>query len=219
MVCETVNHFLLLYCTANNHLVVVRDEEESELEIFPSHLHGVVSPRVVKVNNETTVEKMVRAALPLFGIPSECQDMFQLTEMTLDKGVLERVMGPEEQPWEVLKATSRDSLRQMELTRFYLQRKEDPHGPTIALYVGNLPCNLSQRQYEQILIDILGSDNKYSSIGPIYYEYGALVITYINCEEAVRAFYTCRDAFVKEKNLIGTVLSFNQPDHYVPWFR
>jgi diacylglycerol kinase (ATP) len=65
-------------------------------------------------------------------------------------------MALDEQPWELLKATSKDSLRQMELTRFYLQRKEDPHGPNIALYIGNLPTNLNQRQYEQILLDHLG---------------------------------------------------------------
>ena len=43
----------------------------------------------------------------------------------------------------------------MELTRFYLQLKEDPHGPNVALFVGNLPPNLSQIQYEKILLDYL----------------------------------------------------------------
>ena len=43
----------------------------------------------------------------------------------------------------------------MELTRFYLQLKEDPHGPNVALFVGNLPPNLSQKQYETILLEYL----------------------------------------------------------------
>jgi hypothetical protein len=42
-----------------------------------------------------------------------------------------------------------------ELTRFYLQLKEDPHGPNVALFVGNLPPNLSHKQYETILLDYL----------------------------------------------------------------
>jgi diacylglycerol kinase (ATP) len=42
-----------------------------------------------------------------------------------------------------------------ELTRFYLQLKEDPHGPNVALFVGNLPSNLSHKQYETILLDYL----------------------------------------------------------------
>lgn len=49
-----------------------------------------------------------------------------------------------------------ESLRQNRMTRFYLQQKEDPHGPSISLFVGNLPTGLSQRQYEKILLDIIG---------------------------------------------------------------
>jgi len=41
------------------------------------------------------------------------------------------------------------------MTRFYLKQKEDPHGPHLSLYIGNLPSNLSQRQYEHILLDII----------------------------------------------------------------
>lgn len=49
-----------------------------------------------------------------------------------------------------------DSLRQNRMTRFYIQQIEDPHGPSISLFVGNLPSSLSQRQYEKILLDIIG---------------------------------------------------------------
>ena len=42
------------------------------------------------------------------------------------------------------------------MTRFYLKELKDPHGTHIALYVGNLPTGLSQRQYEKILLDIIG---------------------------------------------------------------
>lgn len=37
-----------------------------------------------------------------------------------------------------------------------MRQKDDPHGPNIAVYVGNLPTGLSQRQYEKILLDIVG---------------------------------------------------------------
>jgi len=42
------------------------------------------------------------------------------------------------------------------MTRFYLQQKQDPHGPRISLFIGNLPTGLAQRQYEKILLDIIG---------------------------------------------------------------
>ena len=54
-------------------------------------------------------------------------------------------------------------MRLMELTRFYLQLKEDPHGPNVALFVGNLPPNLNQKEYEKILLEYL-DNGKISSI-------------------------------------------------------
>ena len=48
-----------------------------------------------------------------------------------------------------------DSLRQNRMTRFVIQPKEDPHGH-ITMFIGNLKPGLSQRQYEKVLIDIIG---------------------------------------------------------------
>jgi len=70
--------------------------------------------------------------------------------------VTERVLDFDEKPLDIIKNIGQESLRQMELMRFYLQLKQDPHGPNIALFVGNLPTNLSQRTYENILMTFLG---------------------------------------------------------------
>lgn len=70
--------------------------------------------------------------------------------------VSERVLQRDEKPWEIVKSLGKDSIRQMELMRFYLQLKQDPHGPNLALFVGNLPPNLSQRNYENLLTEFLG---------------------------------------------------------------
>ena len=48
-----------------------------------------------------------------------------------------------------------ESIRQSRMTRYLIKQKEDPHGPQIAMYIGNLPTALSQRQYEKILLDII----------------------------------------------------------------
>lgn len=118
------------------------------------------------------------------------------------------------------------------MTRFYLQQLEDPHGSNIALFVGNLPSKLSQRQYEKILVDIIGkgenrchpvptlirrsihssffpsfiSENKFTSLGPIYYEYGSLVITFTNIETAIKVFYLLRESSFEDKNLLVLLL-------------
>jgi diacylglycerol kinase (ATP) len=76
--------------------------------------------------------------------------------------VSERVLDEDQRPWLILRQLGKDSIRQMELMRFYLQLRQDPHGPNLALFVGNLPPNLSQRNYENVLTDFLGKGTTYS---------------------------------------------------------
>lgn len=64
-----------------------------------------------------------------------------------------------------MKQLGKDSIRQMELMRFYLQLKQDPHGPNVALFVGNLPPNLSERNYETILNEYLGKGSSGENLG------------------------------------------------------
>lgn len=70
--------------------------------------------------------------------------------------VTERVLEQNEQPWKIMKQVGKESIYRMHLMRFYLQLKQDPHGTTIALFVGNLPKNFSERNYETFLTEILG---------------------------------------------------------------
>lgn len=51
--------------------------------------------------------------------------------------------------------SEQDSLQRNRMTRFYLKQKEDPHGPSISLFVGNLPTGWAQRQYEKLLLDFI----------------------------------------------------------------
>ena len=48
--------------------------------------------------------------------------------------------------------------------------------------------------------------NPFVSIGPIYYEYGSVVITYDNNEAAVKAFNSLKGALFEEKNLLVMLL-------------
>lgn len=141
--------------------------------------------------------------------------------------VTERVLAHAEKPWRIMQQIRKESIHQMLKTRFYLQEKEDPHGSNIALFIGNLPQNLSQRQYHSILMSFIGEgmvissvlqlwltlgkrevllDNPFTSIGIIYYEYGAVVITYDNNETAVAAFNSLKVAVFDDKNLLVMLL-------------
>jgi len=46
-------------------------------------------------------------------------------------------------------------------------------------------------------------ENRFSSIGPIYYEYGSMVIIYEDLDTAVKALYILREVKYEDKLLLG----------------
>ncbi len=90
-----------------------------------------------------------------------------------------------------------------------MELRNDPHGPDVSLFIGNLPANLSQKQYEEILQEFLQNSlgAQFSSIGPIYYEYGSLVITFDNSEDAVLGYEALRVCKYEDKKLLGKIHS------------
>lgn len=188
--------------------------DEGVVRVYPGKLQNDTIENlfvVVPVNNESTCNDVIAEALTLFGLTDSRTADYRLVEMLLDRGVTERSLSPDERPWQIMKQVGRDSIRQMNDLRFYVQHKKDPHGPSVALFIGNLPQALSQRNYEQIVTKYCGEENKYSSIGPIYYEYGSVVITFEDNIKAVRAFYNLRETMLEEKRLQVLLLPNIEP--------
>ncbi|GBP52500.1 Diacylglycerol kinase theta [Eumeta japonica] len=176
-----------------------------EVRVYPGRIAGAGDTYVtVPCGGDDTVADLMAAALERFGLdPSSATQDYRCSEILLDRGVSERVLEEEERPWRIVVRLARESVRRMELARFYLQPRRDPHGPTLALFVASLPPGLSERNYENILVEFLGTENKFTSIGPIYYEYGSMVITYEDASKAVRALYALREAKYEDKHLLG----------------
>ncbi|XP_055526312.1 diacylglycerol kinase theta isoform X2 [Wyeomyia smithii] len=183
-----------------------RENDHGFVRVYPGKLQVENAYVNIPVDNDTTVKDLIGESLKKFGLQGHQIEDYRCSEILLDRGVTERVLSWNERPWEIMKQLGKDSIRQMEMMRFYLQLKQDPHGPNLALFVGNLPPGLSQRNYEHILTEFLGFENKFSSIGPIYYEYGSLVITYENASKAVRAFQALRESKYEEKHLLVLLL-------------
>nr|CAD7198846.1 unnamed protein product [Timema douglasi] len=222
-----------------------KDCEAGESRVYPGKLPVSEAYCTIPVSSDITIADLIRESLGRFGLDNSKTEDYRMSEILLDRGVTERVLSWNERPWEIVKQLGKDSIRQMELMRFYLQLKQDPHGPNLALFVGNLPPNLSQRNYENMLIEFLGkvspsfgifydykfvsdllfesecvrvdirplysADNKFSSIGPIYYEYGSMVITYEDSNKAVRALYTLRESRYEDKHLLVMLLPSIEP--------
>ncbi|XP_045485156.1 diacylglycerol kinase theta isoform X2 [Pieris rapae] len=184
-----------------------------EVRVYPGRIAGAGDTFVtVPCTGDESVADLMASALERFGLdPSSATQDYRCSEILLDRGVSERVLEEDERPWRILVRLARDSVRRMELARFYLQPRRDPHGPTLALFVASLPPGLSERNYETILVEFLGADNKFTSIGPIYYEYGSMVITYEDASKAVRALYALREAKYEDKHLLVMLLPSIEP--------
>ncbi|XP_056632920.1 diacylglycerol kinase theta isoform X2 [Diorhabda sublineata] len=193
-----------------------RDNDSGEVRVYPGKLQVSQACCTVPVDSNTTVGGLISDALKKFSLEDGNAESYRCSEVLLDRGVTERVLSWNERPWEIMKQLGKDSIRQMELMRFYLQLKQDPHGPNLALFVGNLPPNLSERNYENILTDFLGKENKFSKIGPIYYEYGSMVITYEDSEKAVRALYILRESKYEDKQPLLVMLLPNIEPSMIP---
>ena len=205
-------------------LLGLRDNENDYgvIKVWARKLRVATPSLTIPVSSSITTEQVIGEALARFRLEGEPVGKYQLVKVTLESGrVTESVLNNDDIPWEVLKRRGFESVRLMELTRFYLQLKEDPHGPNVALFVGNLPPNLNQKQYETILLEYLDdgkpplwfakqlklflSENKFTSIGPIFYEYGSMVITFDSSHFAVIAYEILKNRLFDEKKLLGKV--------------
>jgi diacylglycerol kinase (ATP) len=113
--------------------------------------------QIIPVTNDTSVDDVMHASLVKFGLDPKDILRYRLVEVSLEKGAVhERTMDNQESPWEIVKNVARESVRRKENTRFYLQTKDEVYCSSVAIFVGNLPPNLSHKQYERILVDLLG---------------------------------------------------------------
>lgn len=138
---------------------------------------------------------------------------YELVEVLLDRGVTERKLDSEDQPLKLLQRARTESLSLHRLTRYYLHQKKDPHGSEFSLFISNLPPGYSQKQYETILLDILGKENKWTYFEVIYHEYGSLVISYPTGERAVKAMTILEED--RDKKILVLLLP-NIQAHMVP---
>ncbi|VDO17103.1 unnamed protein product [Haemonchus placei] len=101
------------------------------------------------------VQDALADALQNFGLDPSTWNRYNLIEVSLDRGVAERTCNFQENMLQLVRNLRKDSLRRYHVVRFYVQEKEDPHDH--AVFVGNLPVSLAQRQYERILLKLLGA--------------------------------------------------------------
>ncbi|KAH8849095.1 Diacylglycerol kinase theta [Schistosoma japonicum] len=192
-----------------------RNQDREYIQTFPGTLDQFTDvellPIQISVTRDTTVHDIIIQALKRFGLEHLDSGRFQLVETNLDRGLVERVMSPGERLWTILERVKRESVRALRLTRFYLQPIEESKGPVVTLFVGNLKKGLSQRLYERILLERLGIENKWDFIEVIYYDFGSLVLVYLNAERADEAYHILKQSTFEDRPILAMILPRLKP--------
>ncbi|KAH7726190.1 diacylglycerol kinasetheta [Aphelenchoides avenae] len=190
------------------------DPDKARVKVYGGWLRIPVTFTELLVTKDTDVQTVLSEALVNFGLDGTTWNKYNLIEVSLERGVAERTANPQENMLQLVRNLRKDSLRRYHVVRFYIQEKEDPHDH--AVFVGNLPPSLAQRQYERILLKLLGAKEKpFTAIGPIYFEYGSLIITFNTPKAASAAVQKLQNGTYEEKKLIVLCLP-NVQVHMLP---
>ncbi|CAF3757898.1 unnamed protein product [Rotaria socialis] len=193
------------------------DMDFDYVRVYPGILKTHDCFKVIKVTSSSTTSEVIAKALSDFGLTNVNAEKYSLVEVLLISNVnyTDRILEPNEYPLHVLRQQRKESVRSHRVTRFYLQHKDDPHGPSVSLFVGNLPPGpRTEKQYEKILFqDIFKSnkDLKWDNMDVIYYEHGAMVLVYNDSDRATRAYTILRQAYHDQKQLLVLMLPNIQP--------
>ncbi|KAI6190737.1 Diacylglycerol kinase [Aphelenchoides bicaudatus] len=190
------------------------DPDKAQIKVYGGWLRIPITFIELSITKDTLVQDVLCNALDEFGMDGSTWNKYSLIEVSLERGVAERTANPQENMLQLVRNLRKDSLRRYYVVRFYVQEKEDPHDH--AVFVGNLPPSLQQRRYERILLKLLGAKEKpFTAIGPIYFEYGSLIITFNTPKAATAAVQRLQNATYKDKKL--TVLCLpNVQTHMLP---
>uniref|UniRef100_A0A915EPV1 Diacylglycerol kinase theta n=1 Tax=Ditylenchus dipsaci TaxID=166011 RepID=A0A915EPV1_9BILA len=172
------------------------DPDKAAVKVYGGWLRIPVTFTEIVVDRVTLVQDLLTQALENFGMDGTTWSKYNLIEVSLERGVAERTANPQENMLQLVRNLRKDSLRRYYVVRFYIQEKDDPHDH--AVFVGNMPPSLAQRQYERILLKLLGAKEKpFTAIGPIYFEYGSLVITFNTPKLQLPLSKGCKMPFMK----------------------
>ncbi|XP_065844000.1 diacylglycerol kinase theta-like isoform X2 [Oscarella lobularis] len=183
------------------------DELEGDrgvLRVYPGMqgFSGRLNFKAVPVSRSTTVEETIRLALKKLKLKDESPKDYSLVQVSLHKGVKEKVLDRDACPWEILTSTKMLSLREVHATRFYLRKDSElTSSCTVNVFVGNFPKHCSEEWYRQKIKDILGDVDKEAHIGLVNPNNGVLFIEFFLPDTAARAVAVLKQTTVEKQQL------------------
>ncbi|XP_071810852.1 diacylglycerol kinase theta-like isoform X4 [Apostichopus japonicus] len=179
-----------------------RDAKNGTIKVYPGGISVPLEFAKISITNYISVEEITEMALHKFGLDEADPHEYDLIETILEHEIRERVMSREECPWPQLIKARQNSCREMKRIRYSLRLKgQEEKKCRTQIFVSSLPINLSEHRYEHIVRHLLkeATCKMFSSVGPIYAQYGSTVITFQNKDDALEAYNVLKDAVYDER--------------------
>ncbi|XP_077589720.1 diacylglycerol kinase theta [Stigmatopora nigra] len=160
----------------------------------------------VSVSEDSTAASVLAEVLGCPELLDEDTSGFDLREVLMNgRQVRSQTLTPQQNILEKLRDIRKESLRQMNQTRFYVAERWSQE-VQISLLIGGLPAQLSKEDYWQLLQEELSINSHLVEISHVYGTQGALALRVTCFYEAERLFMLAKETRVEDKPLVSFIV-------------
>ncbi|XP_061542464.1 diacylglycerol kinase theta-like isoform X3 [Phycodurus eques] len=160
----------------------------------------------VRVSEDSTAASVVAEVLRRPALQKDDVTRFDLQEVLMSgRRVRKQTLTPQQNILDKLHDIRKMSLRQMNLTRFYVAERQS-QAQQVSLLIGGLPPLLSKEQYWQLMQEQLIVKSHLVDISHVYASQGAVGLRLSCLSEAERVFMLAKDTDVDDKWLTSLVI-------------
>eukprot|EP00795_Rhopilema_esculentum_P008071 gene8071-13987_t len=182
------------------------DIKHGTLTIYRGDIPAKQPSVIVEVNLRTPAWRIVERALSLFEIENAKMERYCLVELQMQpNGVDERYVEDEDCVWEDYIGRRKLSIARTHSIRYYLQPVASRARKT-SLFIGNLPYNLTNAQYEASVTEIMGEFVPDCIIEYSFPLYGAIVIEFPSIDSLISGYFRLKDASINERRIYVKII-------------
>ncbi|XP_033871675.3 diacylglycerol kinase theta-like [Acipenser ruthenus] len=183
-----------------------KPKESEVLKIYAGWLKLGVAYISILITKKTTVESVIKEVLQQLGRSDEDPEGLRLVEVHMgSKQVQRQVLMNQELLLEKLQAIRKNSIRQMNQTRFYIVENRNSV-VQVNLLVSGLPVQLSEKEYTELLQEHLAIKTHLVSVTHVYTGQGAVVLEISCFSEAERIYMLAKDTTINSKQISAVII-------------
>ncbi|RXM98571.1 Diacylglycerol kinase theta [Acipenser ruthenus] len=183
-----------------------KPKESEVLNIYAGWLKLGVAYITILITKKSTVESVIKEVLQQLGKSDEDPEGLRIVEVHMGSTQVQRqVLTNQELLLEKLQDIRKNSIRQMNQTRFYIVENRNSV-VQVNLLVSGLPVQLSEKEYTELLQEHLAIKIHLVSVSHVYTWQGAVVLEISCFSEAERIYMLAKDTIINGKQISAVII-------------